>query len=198
MPYLPYDSTESADARSAEFWAQVRGDGWREGDVTQYLYGRRQRTGDPESDADLPDGVDYAIRVTERDQDLDTLLIGKHLTADEYSAIIEVYPDWSGGGVEYETETPSIVRHNGQLWRCVQSHPSQVDREPGVALSLWTLTVPPGVIAAWVQPTGGHDAYDTGALVTHDGYIWRSNIDANVWEPGSVGADDIWTQLEAL
>jgi hypothetical protein len=198
MPYLPYDSIESADTRSAELWAQVRGDGWQEGNVTQYLYSRRQRTGDPESDADLPETGDAFISVAERDEDLDTLLIGEQLTAGEYEAIIEVYPAWSGDGVEYEAETPSIVRHNGQLWRCVQSHPSQVDREPGVALSLWTLTAPPGVIAAWVQPTGGHDVYDTGALVTHGGYIWRSEIDANVWEPGSVGADDLWTRLEEV
>jgi hypothetical protein len=197
MAYIPYDSLDEADARSADFWAHVRGDGWREGDVTQYLYSRRQRTGDPEADADLPDGVDYAIRVTDRDADLDALLIGEHLTADEYSAIIEVYPAWSSDGVQYVIHA-SIVRHNGQLWECAQSHPSQVDREPGVALSLWILTAPPGVIAAWVQPTGGHDAYDTGDLVTHDGYIWRSNIDANVWEPGSTGAENLWTQLEAL
>jgi hypothetical protein len=192
MPYIPYDSIEAADTRSAEWWAQVRGAGWQPDNVTQYLYGRRQRTGDPEADEGLPEGVDYAIHVAERDEDLDTLLIGEDLTADEYTAIIEVYPAWSSDGVEYE-ENESIVRHNGQLWECIQSHPSQVDREPGVAISLWTLTAPSGVISEWIQPTGAHDAYDAGDLVTHDGYIWQSDIGANVWEPPTY-----WTQLEPV
>lgn len=42
---------------------------------------------------------------------------------------------------------------------------------------------------AWVQPTGAHDAYALGAVVTHDGHLWVSDIPANVWAPGTHG----WT-----
>lgn len=42
---------------------------------------------------------------------------------------------------------------------------------------------------AWVQPTGAHDAYALGFIVTHKGQNWRSNYAANVWEPGVFG----WT-----
>jgi len=39
----------------------------------------------------------------------------------------------------------------------------------------------------WVQPTGAHDAYALGAIVAHNGQLWISTVDANVWEPGVYG-----------
>lgn len=39
--------------------------------------------------------------------------------------------------------------------------------------------------AAWVQPTGAHDAYALGVTVKHAGKTWLSLIPANVWEPGN-------------
>lgn len=50
-------------------------------------------------------------------------------------------------------------------------------------------------VRSWVQPTGGHDAYPLGARVLHGGYTWQSLIAANVWEPGSVGAESLWENL---
>ena len=44
---------------------------------------------------------------------------------------------------------------------------------------------------AWVQPTGAHDAYALGFIVTHKGQNWRSDYAANVWEPGVFG----WTVI---
>ena len=41
--------------------------------------------------------------------------------------------------------------------------------------------------AEWVQPTGAHDAYNTGDRVTHNGSVWICTIDANVYEPGVYG-----------
>lgn len=43
-------------------------------------------------------------------------------------------------------------------------------------------------IEAWVQPTGGHDAYPLNAVVTHNGQTWQNTgSSANVWEPGVFG-----------
>lgn len=39
----------------------------------------------------------------------------------------------------------------------------------------------------WVQPTGAHDAYNIGDLVTYQGQTWRSTVDGNVWTPGVAG-----------
>ena len=35
----------------------------------------------------------------------------------------------------------------------------------------------------WVQPTGTHDAYNTGDKVTYNGKHYTSKIDGNVWSP---------------
>lgn len=39
----------------------------------------------------------------------------------------------------------------------------------------------------WRQPTGAHDAYPVGAIVSHNGTTWESFTAANVWEPGVSG-----------
>lgn len=40
----------------------------------------------------------------------------------------------------------------------------------------------------WVQPTGAHDAYAAGAVVTHNGSTWENTHgDGNSWEPGVFG-----------
>ena len=39
----------------------------------------------------------------------------------------------------------------------------------------------------WVAPTGAHNAYPQGAIVTHDGKTWESLIPNNVWTPGVSG-----------
>lgn len=36
---------------------------------------------------------------------------------------------------------------------------------------------------AFVQPTGGHDAYNIGDRVTYNGKVYESTINANVWAP---------------
>lgn len=45
---------------------------------------------------------------------------------------------------------------------------------------------------AWSQPVGAHDAYSSGAKVSHNGKHWISSVDNNVWEPGVYG----WTEQE--
>jgi len=81
----------------------------------------------------------------------------------------------------------SIVAHRGKHWV------SLVDNnvwEPGVSGWRERVTVGTGP-AAWVQPTGAHDAYPIGARVTHNGHTWESWVAANVWEPGVYG----WNQI---
>ena len=35
----------------------------------------------------------------------------------------------------------------------------------------------------WVQPSGSHDAYNTGDIVRYNGVLYRSKIDGNTWAP---------------
>lgn len=43
----------------------------------------------------------------------------------------------------------------------------------------------------WVKPTGAHDAYAKDSVVSHNGKRWKSDIDANTYEPGVYG----WTEI---
>lgn len=45
-------------------------------------------------------------------------------------------------------------------------------------------------VPQWVQPTGAHDAYETGVWVWHAGKVWENLTAANVWEPGVSGWRD--------
>ena len=79
------------------------------------------------------------------------------------------------------------VEHNGSEWI------STVDAnvwEPGV--SGWGKVAAEGDLPEWLAPSGQHDAYAAGSIVTNDGNAWRSVVDANVWEPGTPG---VWEDL---
>lgn len=45
-----------------------------------------------------------------------------------------------------------------------------------------------------MQPTGAHDAYNTGDRVMFNGAVWESTIDANVWKPDVY--PDGWRKVE--
>ena len=45
----------------------------------------------------------------------------------------------------------------------------------------------------WTQPTGAHDAYPLGAIVTHNGKTWQALTAFCVWEPGVSG----WREVVA-
>ena len=82
-----------------------------------------------------------------------------------------------------------VVTHEDKTW---MSLINGTVFEPGV--SSWREQAQGDEWPDWVQPTGGHDAYPKGAQVSHQDKHWISEIDANVWEPGSVGAETLWTE----
>jgi hypothetical protein len=86
-----------------------------------------------------------------------------------------------------------VVTHNGKEW---ESLTAANVWEPGVSgwREIVPETEPP---AAWVQPTGAHDAYPIGSQVTHNGFIWTSLVGANVWEPTDANAS-LWQKGEAV
>jgi hypothetical protein len=102
---------------------------------------------------------------------------------------IDGVPAWAVG-IAYAVD--DVVSYEGELYRVIQAHTSQEDWPPPVVPALFVLTTPPGVIPAWVQPTGAHDAYALGAVVLHNGHLWESTIDANVWPPPT---DGLWLDL---
>lgn len=71
-----------------------------------------------------------------------------------------------------------------QLYRTVSEHTSQADWIPSETPALYT---PIGLndegYPVWSQPTGAHDAYNTGDIVDYNGGLYESLIDGNTYSP---------------
>lgn len=133
---------------------------------------------------------EYAEYVLPSEAAIETLM--PTITDEQAELIPEFIKAWAEG-VAYAIG--NRVRYGALLYRCIQAHSSQAGWEPDVAASLWVRTTPEGVIPEWVQPTGGHDAYNSGDKVTHNGRTWESLVDANVWEPGAAGTEALWREV---
>lgn len=187
MQHIPFADAKDAEDRSREMWEAYLGRPKNPDDVTERLYPVRVRTGDPDADAGLPDGVDVALVVPQRDKYLDKLLREDQMTGDEVAALVNLYPAWENGK---NYAIGDLVAHGDELYKVAQAHKAQADWTPDKVPALFVNTAPKGVIPAWVQPTGAQDAYPLGAQVTHNGVVWESTVAANVWEPGVYG----WVQ----
>jgi len=76
--------------------------------------------------------------------------------------------------------------HGGKLWESLIDYNVW---EPPIG---WREVVSSGY-PEWVQPTGAHDAYNTGDRVSFEGSNYESVIDANVWSPTAYPQG--WTQI---
>ncbi len=94
-----------------------------------------------------------------------------------------------------EYEEGDIRSFDDAIWICQQPHTSQEDWTPDVAVSLWSRYRQEGIVTQWVQPDGAGGPnlpYNTGDRVEHNGSIWVSLVDDNVWEPGTDA--NLWEQ----
>lgn len=90
-----------------------------------------------------------------------------------------IYPVWEIGTAYAVNDRR---RYGESLYKCVQAHTSQADWTPDATPALWVKVS----VEEWpefVQPTGAHDAYNTGDKVTYNGKRYVSRIDANVYSP---------------
>lgn len=131
-----------------------------------------------------PRFVEYVDEATEA---IEALL--PTLTDEQAETVTKFFPAW-------EVDTAYAVgdrrKYNDKLYRCVQAHTSQEGWEPPNVPALWTRTgADPAVIEEWIQPTGAQDAYNTGDKVLHNEKTWISTVDANVWEPGVYGWEEV-------
>lgn len=102
----------------------------------------------------------------------------------------ELYPDWNGNGVVLSVG--DVVLFDGNLYRAIQPHKTQPDWAPTSAVSLFK-KISVDEFPQWVQPTGAHDAYNKGDKCSDEGKQWISEIDGNVWKPGTVPGT--WTEV---
>ena len=109
-----------------------------------------------------------------------------YLDDTQAETVTALFPDWE---TSKAYAVGDRVKNDGLLYRCVQAHTSQSDWTPDKTPALWVRTSTEEW-PEWIQPTGAHDAYNTGDKVSHNEKHWISDIDANVYEPGVYG----WTE----
>jgi len=113
----------------------------------------------------------------------------RSLTDEKALECVTLFVPWQNGTAYAVADR---VKYNDVLYRCVQAHTSQSDWTPDITPALWTV-VSIDEWPEWVQPQGSHDAYQTGDKVSHAGKHWVSTTDANIWEPGVYGWDEVTT-----
>jgi len=108
-------------------------------------------------------------------------------TPDVVPALFAIYRGDANGAEWIEGEEIDVgetrVRYS-KTFLCVTAHVSSIALEPYTNQAYWEL-----VVAEWMQPAGGHDAYQTGHRVTYQGSTYESTINANVWAPDVTGWD---------
>ena len=118
----------------------------------------------------------------------------QNLTEAEAITATCLHPKWSGDSVQYTAG--QRVQDDGVLYTVLQAHTSQPDWKPAAAPSLFAkvLIPDPTVVPEWEQPDSTNP-YMKGDKVKHNGKVWVSLIDNNVWEPGAVGTAALWQEV---
>lgn len=82
-----------------------------------------------------------------------------------------------------------VIEHGTDASGKPLEHTFQAHWPPDQAPSLYARILPgqDGNIGEWVQPDSTN-GYSRGDQVTHNGKTWESDVDNNVWEPGTTGA----------
>ena len=71
-----------------------------------------------------------------------------------------------------------------QLYKVVLAHTSQSDWTPDITPSLYdAIGLDDSGCPVWSQPTGAHDAYNTGDIVNYNGVLYKSLINGNIYSP---------------
>lgn len=101
--------------------------------------------------------------------------------------VASIYEPWQVGKT-YKTKEIIAFDTNEvgdpQLYRVVQDHTSQIDWLPKSTPSLYVaIGLDDSGHPVWSQPTGAHDAYNTGDVVNYNGELYESLIDGNIWSP---------------
>lgn len=113
--------------------------------------------------------------------------------------VATIYDPWTAGKA-YAAGEFVTYGENGvgdpQLYKVAQAHTSQTDWTPDAAASLFVaIGLDEKGYPVWSQPTGAHDAYDTGDIVDYNGTLYQSLIDGNTYSPDAYPAGwSVYTQ----
>ena len=122
-------------------------------------------------------------------------LFAATLSEEQALEISTVYPAYEVGKAYSVGEIISYGTNSvgdPQLYRIVQAHTSQEDWTPDATPALYdAFGLDESGYPIWSQPSGAHDAYNTGDIVDYNGTLYISTMDGNVWSPDAYPAG--WT-----
>ena len=129
------------------------------------------------------------VELEEKEESLNKIgkIVANQVTDDVVALTIQEFYDIWQANISYKTG--QYINHNEILYKVLQDHVSQENWTPDVSGGLFTkvLIDPTGeTVLDWVQPDSTN-AYMTGDKVKHNGLIYVSIVDNNVWEPGVYG-----------
>lgn len=109
------------------------------------------------------------------------------LTDEQAMEVVAVYDPWQIGKA-YAVGDFFTYGVNGvgdpQLYKVAQAHTSQADWTPDANPALYVaIGLDDSCYPVWSQPTGVHDAYNTGDIVNYNGTLYQSLVDGNVYSP---------------
>lgn len=112
--------------------------------------------------------------------------------------VASVFPKYQVGKA-YKTKEVFAYGENAvgdaQLYQVLQDHTSAAEWTPDTAVSLYKpIGVSESGYPEWVQPLGASDAYNKGDIVSYNGTLYKSVIDANTWSPEAYPAG--WEVVE--
>lgn len=114
------------------------------------------------------------------------------LTDEQAIEVATIYDPWSVGKQYHAGEFVTYGQNSvgdPQLYKVVQAHTSQADWKPDATPTLYVaIGLDDSGYPVWSQPTGAHDAYNTGDIVDYNGTLYRSLINGNVYSPDAYPA----------
>ena len=118
-------------------------------------------------DSSIQYALDFAISTVSDEQSLNC---------------ISIFPEWDGHSKLYKKN--DRCKYQNRLYKVLLDHTSQEDWTPDTASSLFVEIADPSIeYPDFKQPTGAHNAYNTGDKVTFNGKHYICKMDACTWSP---------------
>ena len=186
---------EQADTNILDGFIEVEINNIKDAFNYKYVKGKLIELSDEEKEEFYPVDKEF-----EQEQKLQEMMAANirtsflvNLPGEEAIKIPLVFPAWDSNSKEYKKD--DRCQYNGKLYKVLQAHTSQESWTPDTAVSLFVEVADPSIeYPDFKQPTGAHDAYNTGDKVTFNGKHYICKMDACTWSPSDYPAG--WELVE--
>lgn len=134
---------------------------------------------------------DIAFLAAQMNRAIQMFTQNMNLPDEQAMEVADLYPEWQekkAYAVDEILKYGENADGETQLYKVLQAHTSQADWTPDTAASLYKkVGFTDSGVPMWTQPLGATDAYKKDDVVSYNGQLYVSTVDANVWEPGIYG-----------